>query len=138
MKSALKLQPAAKKPKKTALTPPSDMPKAAVPLFKKMGEHLRDLGLLEKTDIPMLASYCRYQVLLDQAQSMVEAEGITVMAVQGPKTHPGIAASTQLSGSMAKLSAQLGIGASARKRIAAEAAKAGREDSAASPWEARG
>ena len=60
------------------------------------------------------------------------------MAAHGVKTHPAIAASTQLSGSMAKLSAQLGIGASARKRIAAAAAQAGREDSATSPWEAKG
>ena len=133
MKSALKLQEPAKKSKRTPLTPPADMPKAVVPLFKKLGEHLRDLGLLERRDIPMLSSYCRYQWLLNQAQAQVEAEGIVVHAAHGVKPHPAIAASTQFSGSMAKLSSQLGIGASARKRIAAEAAKAGKEDSG-SPW----
>ena len=113
-------------------TPPKDLTASGKKLFQLLAEHLESIRFLEPADVHLLGQYCRLNDGLDKAMELIAKEGVIVDASHGVKAHPAVPASTQLTGSMAKIGGQLGIGAGARKRLQAEVAKA--EADMPNPW----
>lgn len=75
--------------------PPAWLTGRGLDYFHRLGEPLARAGLLTPSDGPAFADLCRCLARLDEAEAIVQAEGMVVTSPQGRKMHPALKAAKE-------------------------------------------
>ena len=122
------------------ITPPESLDSNYHPLFKTIGEYLRENLSLNEADYSLIENYCQTSRLIDMCRATIEKEGVTVQKPQGLAMHPSYVIMNQSLGTLVKLGGAIGLGAAVRKRLQTEteheAAKAKSVEKVANKWAA--
>lgn len=102
-----------------APSPPAWLPKAGKAEWKRVCPVLVDeRRTLTTADLPTLAAYCAAVAQVQEATTILEAEGFTYRGPQGPKKHPAVSIRHDAMTQMRQLGSELGLTPVSRSRPA--------------------
>lgn len=97
-------------------SPPPKLPPAALAEFHRLAANLRRVGTLARTDPQAVLSAARAQARLDQAQAVLDQEGLTKMGGHGTlHPHPLLSVVNALTVRLRGLHHDLGLTAASSK-----------------------
>lgn len=97
--------------------------------WEMLKEHLDQMGLLARSDMALMASYCQTMVRWEQAEEEIHDRGILVTSPTGEeKKNPAITVAEKCQELLLRIGNELGLSPVARARLKNPGKKKGKEE----------
>lgn len=97
--------------------PPAHLSALAKKEWRTMAKRLHKIGILTVHDLPTLEAYCVARARAIEAETVVQAEGRTIVTLQGTKRHPELLTAERSWADCRKYEALFGMSPSARRTL---------------------